>query len=99
MCVYFEKKRKEKDRTRLTAYKHLDLVATLGRRDIRADKLAADVPLCTSPARWWVVERVDDAKRVWVHTLERGQLIAEEYVRVGHVGVEQREARLVRGVA
>lgn len=99
MCVYFEKKRKEMDRTRLTAYKHLDLVATLGRRDVRADKLAADVPLCTSPARWWVVKRVDDAKRVRVRALERGKLIAEEYVHVGHVGVEQRETRLICGVA
>jgi len=67
-----KKKKNEMGRKRLTADNHLDLVATFGRRDVRADELAADVPLCTSPARWWVIERVDDAERVWVRTLERG---------------------------
>jgi hypothetical protein len=62
----------EGGRTRLTAYEHLDPVATFRRRNVRADELATDVPLCTSPARWWVIQCMDDAERVRVRTLQRG---------------------------
>jgi hypothetical protein len=41
---------------------------------------------------------VHDAERLRVRALERGELVAEEDVRFGHVGVDQREARPVRGV-
>ena len=64
-----------------------------------ADELPADVPLRAGPARGGVVERVDDAEGVWVRAPERGELVAEEDVGFGHVGVEQREARFVGRVA
>lgn len=83
---------------RRTTYEHLDLVALFRRRDVRPDELAADVPLGAGPARVGLVERVHDAERLRVRALERGELVAEEDVRFGHVGVDQREARPVRGV-
>jgi len=86
-------------RARRTAYEHFDLVAAFGRRDVRADELAVDVPRCACPSRGGIVERVDDAECVRVCALQGGELVAKENVGLGHVSVEKREARAVRRVA
>ena len=66
---------------------------------MRLDKLATDVPLRAGPARdGGIVERMHDFERGGMRALERGQLVAEQDVGLGHVRVEQREARSVRGV-
>ena len=83
---------------RRTAYEHLDLIAPLSSWDVRPDELLADVSRRTGPARRGFVERVDDAERVRVRALERGKLLTEENVRFGHVGIKQREARLIHRI-
>ena len=83
---------------RRTAYEHLDLIALLGRRDVRLDKLSTYVPRCAIPARGWgFIERMHDFELVRMRALQRGELVAEQDVRFGHIGVQQREARPVRG--
>ena len=39
-----------------------------------------------------------DLELVRMRALQRGELVAEQDVRFGHVGVQQREARFVRGI-
>ena len=66
---------------------------------MRLDKLATYVPRCAGPARGrGFIERVHDLERLRMRALERGELVVEQDVRFGHVGVEQGESRSVRGV-
>ena len=39
-----------------------------------------------------------DLELVRMRALQRGELVAKQDVRFGHVGVQQREARFVRGI-
>ena len=65
---------------------------------MRLDKLATYVPRCASPPGGrGFIERMHDFELVRMRALERCELIAEQDVCLGHVGVQQREARLVRG--
>ena len=66
---------------------------------MRAHELATDVALRAGPAPGGgTVERMHDPERGRVRALERGELLAEQDVRLAHVGVEQREPRPVRRV-
>ena len=77
-----ERERDTARRARRTTYEHFDLLAAFGGRHVRADELAADVPRRAGPTRGGLIERVHDAERVRVRALERGELVAEEDVRL-----------------
>ena len=65
---------------------------------MRLDKLATYISRCASPARGrGFIERMHDLELVRMRALERGELVPEQDVRFGHIGVQQREARPVRG--
>ena len=66
---------------------------------MRLDKLATYISRCASPVRGWgIFERMHDFELVRMRALERGELVPEQDVRFGHVGIQQREARPVCGV-
>ena len=66
---------------------------------MRLDELATDVPRRAGPPRdGRVIERMHDLECGGVRALERGELVVEQDVGLGHVGVEQREPRSVRRV-
>ena len=66
---------------------------------MRLDKLATDVSRRAGPARdGGLIERMHDFERVGMRALERGELVVEQDVAFGHVGVEQRESGSVRRV-
>ena len=65
---------------------------------MRLDKLSTYIPRCAIPAcGWGFIERMHDFEFIRMCALERGELVAEQDVRFGHIGVQQRETRLVRG--
>jgi len=66
---------------------------------VRLDKVATDVPRRAGPASdGGFIERMHDFERGGMRALERGELVAEQDVGLGHVRVEEREARSVRRV-
>ncbi len=60
------------------------------------DKLATDVPRRAGPeSNGWFIESTYDFEIVRMRALERVELVAEQDVGFGNVGIEQGESRSV----